>query len=377
MYCRDIKMVDLAGQHRRIKDELSHAIGAVMDSGSFINGAEVERFGTHLASYLNVSHVVPCANGTDALQIALMRSGLQRGDEVIVPAFTYAAAVEAAILLGLTPVAADVDERTFNLSPSSVEEAISGRTKAIIAVHLFGQCCDMCGLTDIARRHNLFVIEDNAQSLGSACTFPGGETRLAGAIGHVGTLSFFPTKILGCCGDGGALVTNDEALAKDLQMTTVHGQDFKYHHKITGCNSRLDTIQAAILDIKLGHIGDFISARRAVAAAYNEALGEIDALSLPLCQSPATHVYHQYTVLVNDGRRDALRKYLAGNGVPSAVYYPFALDDQPAFAPYLRPAGSLSAAHSLTKNAVSLPIHTEMTPLEVEYISECVAAFFR
>ncbi|MDR1257943.1 MAG: DegT/DnrJ/EryC1/StrS family aminotransferase [Tannerellaceae bacterium] len=372
-----IQMVDLTVQYHRLKDEIDRAIQSVTESGAFINGPQVGEFAAHLSAYLGARHVIPCANGTDALQIAMMRLNLRKGDEVIIPAFTYAAAAEAAILLGLTPVAADVDSRTFNLSADAVSEALSERTKAIVAVHLFGQSCDMHPLMETARRHSLYVIEDNAQSLGSVYTFPDGSMKKAGTMGHVGTLSFFPTKILGCYGDGGALTTGDETLAGQLRMSTVHGQSSKYHHRIIGCNSRLDTLQAALLDVKLRHVDAFIAARRRVASIYDRELGGIGGLTIPCRHPSSTHVYHQYTLQVEDGRRDSLLIWLRNAGIPSAVYYPLVMDEQPAFSPHLRTAGDLPEARRLTKSVISLPIHTEMTPSQISRITQRIVSFFK
>jgi dTDP-4-amino-4,6-dideoxygalactose transaminase len=370
-------MADLTAQYYRLKGEIDRAMQQVAESGAFINGPQVGGFAAHMAAYLDTRHVIPCANGTDALQIAMMRLDLRRGDEVIVPAFTYAAAVEAAILLGLTPVAADVDSHTFNLSADAVSEALSERTRAIMPVHLFGQSCDMHPLMEIARRYNLFVIEDNAQSLGSVYTFPDGGMKKAGTMGHIGTLSFFPTKILGCYGDGGALITGDETLAGQLRMTTVHGQSSKYHHRIIGCNSRLDTLQAALLDVKLRHIDAFIAARRRVASMYDRELGMISGLTIPYRHPSSTHVYHQYTLRIENGRRDALLDWLRRDGISSAVYYPLTIDEQPAFMPYLRTAGDLQEARRMTKSVISLPIHTEMTPSQISRITRRITSFFR
>lgn len=372
-----IQMVNLAAQYLRLKEEIDEAMQAVTAGGAFINGPQVTAFARHLAAYLQTPHVVPCGNGTDALQIAFMRLNLQRGDEVIVPAFAYAAAVEAAILAGLTPVLADVDGRTFNLSAASVEEALTERTRAILPVHLFGQSCDMQPLTEIARRHSLLVVEDNAQSLGAGYTFADGSLRKAGTMGDIGVLSFFPTKILGCFGDGGALIVPDEALAEEVRITTVHGQNRKYHHRIIGRNSRLDTLQAALLDVKLRHIDAFIEARRKAAAFYDEALREIDQLILPCRHPRSTHVYHQYTLRVKDGRRNALQAWLKERGVPSAIYYPLAICEQEAFRPYIRLGGDLAVARQLPRDVLSLPLHTEMTASQLARITQSITDFFR
>jgi dTDP-4-amino-4,6-dideoxygalactose transaminase len=372
-----IQMVDLVGQYHRLKDEIDEAIRSVIENGRFINGTQVGQFADHLAAYLNAPHVIPCANGTDALQIAFMRLNLQKGDEIVMPAFTYAAAIEAAILLGLTPVLADVDNRTFNISPASIRNALSERTKAILVVHLFGQSADMHPVVEIAGSHNLAIIEDNAQSLGAEYTFPDGKRKKAGTIGDVGTLSFFPTKILGGYGDGGALIVRDDTLAMLARMTTLHGQDKKYHHCLIGCNSRLDTLQAALLDVKLSYIDAFIDARQKAAACYDEALREVEALVLPYRHPASTHVYHQYTVQVSNGKRDALHDWLKAGNIPSSVYYPLAVDEQPAFAPYIRVADDLSVTRRLTQSVLSLPIHTEMTSSQLSCIIQRITSFFK
>ena len=370
-------MVDLVGQYHRLKKEIDEAISSVLERGSFINGPEVNTFGSHLASYLNVRHVIPCGNGTDALQIALMRLNLQRGDEVIVPAFTYAAAAEAAVLLGLVPVLVDVDERTFNIDPKAVEAAITERTRAIIPIHLFGQSCEMSPIMELARERGLYVIEDNAQSLGAEYIFPDGTRARTGTMGDIGTLSFFPTKILGAYGDGGALLTRDSRLAEALRQTTIHGQNGKYHHQMIGCNSRLDTLQAAILDVKLKHVGEAIQARQKTAEVYDAGLSGIEGLAIPYRAPYSTHVFHQYTVRIADGRRDALRAYLKELGIPTMVYYPIPMQEQEAFKGHVRPGGDLSVSKRLTESVLSLPIHTEMTP-EIQYdVIEKTIRYFR
>jgi dTDP-4-amino-4,6-dideoxygalactose transaminase len=376
MFDRKIQMVDLSTQYHRWKEEIDEAMQSVIESSTFINGPQVSLFARHLEEYLNVEHVIPCGNCTDALQIALMRLNLQRGDEVIVPAFTYAAAVEAAVLLGLTPVLAEVDSRTYNICPAAVANAISERTKAMIVVHLFGQSCDMYPLLEIAKQHGLFVIEDNAQSLGAEYTFPDGQTRKAGTIGNIGALSFFPTKILGGYGDGGAVLVHDDALAEEVSMTTVHGQSTKYRHQIIGCNSRLDTLQAALLDVKLRHIRESIAARQTAAAFYDEALKEVGEITLPYCLPASTHVYHQYTLQVKGEKRDTLQAWLKEQGVPSYVYYPLPIQEQEAFKPHIRLSGDLTQSQQLTKQVLSLPLHTEMTEAELHYITQQILAFF-
>lgn len=372
----NIQMVDLVGQYHRLKDEIDEAIFSTIENSSFINGPMVKTFAVNLAAYLDAEFVVPCGNGTDALQIALMRLNLQKGDEVIVPAFTYAAAAEAAALLGLVPVLVDVDPRTFNISPDAIRDALSDRTRAIIVVHLFGQSCEMYPILELSKQHGLYVIEDNAQSLGAVYTFPDGTSRKTGTMGDVGTLSFFPTKILGCYGDGGAVVVHDAQLAEEVRMTTVHGQNIKYHHQIIGCNSRLDTLQAAILHAKLKHIDGFITARQAAARIYDEALKDVAGILLPHCMPASTHVYHQYTIQVLDGRRDALQVYLKEQGIPALIYYPVPMQEQVAFKQHFRISGDLSVSKQLTQNVLSLPMHTEMKEEELDYIIKKIRAFF-
>lgn len=370
-----IQMVDLVGQYHRLKDEIDEAMFSTIENSSFINGPMVKTFAENLATYLDAEFVVPCGNCTDALQIALMRLNLQKGDEIIVPAFTYAAAAEAATLLGLVPVLVDVDPRTFNISPDAIRDALSDRTRAIIVVHLFGQSCDMYPILELSKQHGLYVIEDNAQSLGAVYTFPDGTSQKTGTMGDVGTLSFFPTKILGCYGDGGAVVVHDAQLAEEVRMTTVHGQNIKYHHQIIGCNSRLDTLQAAILHAKLKHIDGFITARQAAARMYDEALKDVAGILLPHCIPASTHVYHQYTIQVLDGRRDALQAYLKEQGIPALIYYPVPMQEQVAFKQHIRISGDLSVSKQLTQNVLSLPMHTEMEEEVLGYIAEKVKAF--
>ena len=369
-------MVDLHGQYYRLKKEIDIAMQAVIESSAFINGPQVRTFGDHLAGYLNIPYVIPCGNGTDALQIALMALELQPGDEVIVPSFTYVAAAEVIALLGLTPVLVDVDPQTFNIDPRKIEGAISRNTKAVIAVHLFGQSCDMEPLLKIAERYHLYVIEDNAQSIGAEYTFADGHVKKTGTMGHIGTTSFFPSKPLACYGDGGALMTSDAVLAKRIRMIANHGQELKYHHKRIGCNSRLDTLQAAILDVKLKYIDEFTEARRIVAARYDEALSSCDLLILPKKSAFSTHVYHQYTVRLKPvagfssiaEQRKLLQDYLKEKGIPSMVYYPLPLQAQDAYKWMARTPGNMDEAARLSQCVLSLPIHTEMTGKELEYI---------
>lgn len=370
-----IQMVDLHRQYLRLRPELDLAMQEVIDSCAFINGPQVQRFASHLSSYLDVPSVIPCGNGTDALQIALMALDLKPGDEVIVPAFTYVAAAEVISLLGLIPVWVDVDEKTFNINPWMIESAISPKTRAIVVVHLFGQCCDMEKIIQIAEQNHLYVVEDNAQSLGAEVLFADGSRRKAGTIAHIGTTSFFPSKPLACYGDGGAVMTADERLAERIRMIANHGQQQKYHHKIIGCNSRLDTLQAAVLDTKLPHLDAFAEARRQVAERYDEAFGNDPRWQIPFRASYSTHVYHQYTLQVADGQRDGLQQYLREKGIPSMIYYPLPLHKQAAFYGFSRIGSVLSASEKLVQSVLSLPIHTEMAPEEVDYIIETVCNY--
>lgn len=376
-------MVDLHGQYHRLKEEIDTAMQTVIESSAFINGPQVKTFGDHLAGYLEIPYVIPCGNGTDALQIALMALELQSGDEVIVPAFTYVAAAEVIALLGLTPVLVDVDPQTFNLDPQKIEGAISRNTKAIIAVHLFGQSCDMEPILQLAKRYHLYVIEDNAQSIGAEYTFADGHVKKTGTMGVIGTTSFFPSKPLACYGDGGALMTSDEILAKRIRMIANHGQERKYHHKLIGCNSRLDTLQAAVLDVKLKHIDEFTEARRVVAGRYDEALASCDLLIIPKRSAFSTHVYHQYTIQLKPAagfsemakQRELLQSYLKEKGIPSMVYYPLPLQAQDAYKWMARTPGCIDESARLSKCVLSLPIHTEMSKEEQEYIIDAIVNF--
>lgn len=374
---KQIQMVDLQGQYHRLKTEIDFVMQTVIESSAFINGPQVKAFADHFADYMDIPYMIPCGNGTDALQIALMALGLQPGDEVIVPAFTYVAAAEVIALLGLTPVLVDVDARTFNIDPRKIEESISRNTKAIIVVHLFGQSCDMEPILRIAEMYHLFVVEDNAQSVGAEYTFTDGRVKKTGTMGHIGTTSFFPSKPLACYGDGGAMMTSDETLARRMRMIANHGQERKYHHKMIGCNSRLDTLQAAILDVKLRHIDEFTEARRVVAGRYDEALASCSQLILPKKSSFSTHVYHQYTVQLKPADcqdmakyRESLQASLKEKGIPSMVYYPLPLQAQEAYKWMARTPGAMDEAARLSQCVLSLPIHTEMTREEQEYIIE-------
>jgi UDP-2-acetamido-2-deoxy-ribo-hexuluronate aminotransferase len=363
-----IPLIDLHSQYLRIKDEIDDAITGVMDSCAFINGPDVKAFARELQEFLSVGHIIPVANGTDALQISLMALGLQPGDEVIVPAFTYAASAEAIALLKMVPVMVDVNYDDFNISVKEIEKAITLRTRAIIPVHLFGQAAQMEEIMIIARRHHLFVIEDNAQSIGATCEFSDGTQRYTGTIGDLGCVSFFPSKNLGCIGDGGAILTNDDSLADKAAMIAIHGQQKKYYHQIIGCNSRLDSIQAAVLRVKLHHLDDFTVARQRAAMIYDRGLQGLENILLPGIFPGNTHVYHQYTLRFRNNDRDAFREYLRVQGVASAVYYPMPLNKQPAFQACSRISGELKNAERLSRQVLSIPIHPELDRETQRYI---------
>ncbi len=371
-----IQMVDLRSQYSRIKQEIDAAVLSCISSTQYINGPAVREFQNALEEYLGVKCVIPCANGTDALQIALMAANLERGDEVIVPSFTYVATAEVIALLGLRPVMVDVDPDTFNLTADIVEEAITPKTRAVVPVHLFGQSADMEGIMAVAEKYGLFVVEDNAQAIGADYTFGNGTTRKTGTIGHIGCTSFFPSKNLGCYGDGGALTTNDERLAAQLRIIANHGQQKKYYHDLVGVNSRLDSIQAAILKVKLQYLDEYSAARQRAAAYYDRALGGIEELQTPRRSPSSTHVFHQYTLRVKDGRREALQQYLAERGIPTMIYYPLPLYQQKAFAHFVREGFSLPATEELCGEVLSLPVHTEMEEKHLAKISDSVREFF-
>lgn len=375
-----IQMVDLKGQYLKIKDEVDAGIQNVIDNTAFINGPIVKEFAQHLSDYMGGCYVTTCANGTDALQIALMALELKPGDEVIVPAFTYVASAEVIGLLGLTPVMVDVDYETFNVRVDNIKKALSPKTKAIIPVHLFGQSCDMEPILAYAKEHNLYVIEDNAQAIGAEYTFSDGHKAKTGTMGTIGCTSFFPSKNLGCYGDGGAIFTNDEKLAERIHMIANHGQRVKYHHSVIGCNSRLDSIQAAILDVKLKHLDEYGAARYAAAAYYTAKLREFDPeekyFITPKELEKSTHVYHQYTLKIKNEKRDALKAYLGEQGIPSMIYYPLPLQEQEAFKPITRAAEGLDKSKACAYSVLSLPIHTEMTMEDQDVIIETIKSFF-
>ena len=373
----NIKMVDLQTQYLRIKDEIDQSIQRVLTSTAFIQGPEVQEFAQALATYTGAKFVIPCANGTDALQIAMMALDFRPGDEVILPVHTYVATAEVIALLGLTPVFVDVDEATFNINVNQLEEKISEKTVAIVPVHLYGQCADMEPILALASKYSLSVIEDAAQSLSADYTFKNGEKKKAGTMGTIGTTSFFPSKNLGCFGDGGAIFTNDEILAEKIRMIANHGQKVKYYHEIIGVNSRLDTLQAAILNVKLQYLNDYSARRMQAASYYDRQLTGISGLEVPSRVSNSTHVFHQYTVKIKNGKRDAFREYLTSEGIPSMIYYPVPLHFQNAFKrPDIR-EGSFPISEKLSKVVISLPIHTEMDGDQLDFICSKIKKYFR
>lgn len=368
-------MVDLKQQYAGIKEEVNAAIQEVLDTAAFINGPAVGDFAAHLARYLNVPHVIPCANGTDALQIALMSFDLQPGDEVITPSFTYVATTEVIALLKLRPVFVEVDPKTFNIDPSSVEKAITPRTKAIVPVHLYGQAADMAAILDIARRHGLAVIEDNAQGIGADYSFPDGKSKKTGTIGTIGTTSFFPSKNLGAYGDGGAIFTHDDNLAAKLRMIANHGQSKRYYHDLVGCNSRLDSLQAAVLNVKLKYLDRYIKARIGVADFYDRAFAGNPRITTPFRAPYTSHVFHQYTLVLNDVDRDGLNAWLASHQIPSMIYYPVPAHRQKMFDAFGGSSFELKTTDWLTERVISLPIHTEMDEDQLRHITEKVLEF--
>lgn len=384
----NIKMVDLVGQYLKIKEETDAQIQNVINTSQFINGAKCKEFSNNLAEYLEVAKAVTCANGTDALQIALMALGLKPGDEVIVPAFTYVATAEVIALLGLVPVLVDVEWDTFNIDPLKIEEAITPRTKAIVPVHLFGQCANMKAIMEIAAKHNLYVVEDNAQAIGAQWKgeINGVENPKSGTIGDIGCTSFFPSKNLGCFGDGGAMFTNNPELAEKLHCIANHGQKVKYHHSMIGCNSRLDTLQAAVLDVKLKYLDEYIASRQRAAEYYLQELSSVEGIELPVTAGYTTHVYHQFTIKVADGTRDALKEFLAKRDIPSMIYYPLPLQRQEAYMPIAKVAGGAPALDGecvlgnsieLSGRVLSLPMHTELSEEHLYYICRGIKAFYR
>jgi len=375
MNMRPLQMVDTKSQYQKIKQEVDAAVIGVLESSMFIGGKVLNDFAENLAAYNGSKHVIPCANGTDALQIAMMALGLQPGDEIITPSFTYIATVETAALLHIKPVFVEVDQQTFCIDAASIEKAITPKTKAIIPVHLYGHAADMEKIMDIARRHNLFVIEDNAQGIGCDYTFSDGTVKKTGAIGHIGCTSFYPSKNLGAYGDGGAIFTDDDALAVKLKMIASHGQSKRYYHDVVGCNSRLDTVQAAILDIKLKHLDEYIDARRNAADFYDAAFANQANISIPFRAINSRHVFHQYTLILNNVDRDGLHHFLAENGVPSMIYYPVPCHKQKMFDAFGGNGYILPVTDWLTERVISLPIHTELDEEQQGYIASNVLSF--
>ena len=374
---QDIKMVDLHGQYLKIKDEVDSAIAQVIDTTSFINGPKVKEFTEHLKEYLQVNYVIPCGNGTDALQLALMSLDLEPGDEVIVPAFTYVATAEVIGLLKLTPVLVDVDPENFNIKPEDIEKAVGPRTRAVVPVHLFGQAASMEEILKIAKKYKLYVIEDNAQAIGADYIFADGNRKKTGTIAHIGCTSFFPSKNLGCYGDGGAVFTNDPALGEKLRMLANHGQEKKYIHKYIGVNSRLDTIQAAVLDVKLKYLDQYGQARYNAAQKYSAALASVEQVITPKEMPYSTHVYHQYTIVVKDGKRDELKQFLNDSGIPANIYYPLPLNEQEAFKSISKTPLPLDNTYKLCDSVLSLPMHTELTDEQITFITDKIKEFFK
>lgn len=373
----NIQMVDLKTQYEKLKPEIDSAVLEVVSSCAYINGPAVRNFEASMQAYLGAKYVIPCANGTDALQIAMMALDLDPGDEVIVPAFTYVATAEVIALLGYKPVMVDVDPATFNITPEIVEAAITPRTKAIVPVHLFGQSCDMGPITELAKKQGLWVIEDNAQAIGADYTYADGRTAKTGLLGHIGATSFYPSKNLGAYGDGGALYTNDDELGPKLKKIANHGQDRRYYHDLVGVNSRLDSIQAAILNIKLKHLDSYAAARRRAADYYDQAFADMAGqLACPARSGFSSHVFHQYTLKVKNSRRDELQQYLKERGIPSMIYYPVPLYEQKAFK-HATEVDFLPVTDQLCREVISLPMHTELDKDTLDYIVEGVKSFFK
>ncbi|MES2617594.1 MAG: DegT/DnrJ/EryC1/StrS family aminotransferase [Bacteroidota bacterium] len=370
---KPIQMVDLASQYQRLKSEIDPLMQDVLLQANYINGAQVKTFASELAAYLSIKHVIPCANGTDALQIALMALDLPQGSEIITPGFSYIALAEVCHLLKLQPVYVEVNPETYNINPLEIEKLITPLTKVIAPVHLFGQCADMETIMAIAEKHNLYVLEDNAQTIGGEYTFSNGRTCKAGTIGHIGTTSFFPSKNLGCYGDGGAIFTNDDKLGERLQMIVNHGQKIKYIHEVVGVNSRLDTLQAVVLSVKLKYLDSFNRDRQAVAEAYNKAFANHPNLKTPVVASNSTHIYNQYTLNTCNMDVEAFRQSMKKNGVPTMVYYPMPIHHQEAY----RQDVSLPISESLSQHVVSLPIGTDMETEQIEYIISTVLNYFK
>lgn len=373
----EIRMVDLKSQYQKIKNEVDLSIASVIDNTEFISGPQVKAFQQQLESYLKVKHIIPVANGTDALQIALMALGLKPGDEVITSDFTFIATLEVIALLGLTPVIVDVDPQTFNISTEGIKKAITSKTKAIIPVHIFGQCSDMEIIMDIARASNLFVVEDCAQATGASYKFSNGNSSFAGTIGDLGTTSFFPSKNLGCFGDGGAILSNNDELAQMCRSIANHGMKVRYYHDHVGVNSRLDSIQAAILSVKLKHLNEYNEARQRASAYYDKAFSNCDKISIPARNPKSTHIFHQYTLVLNGVDREELKKYLQNKGIPSMIYYPVPLHLQNAYQYLGYKEGDFTVTEQLSKSVISLPMHTELDDEQLKFITNSFLEFIK
>lgn len=372
---RPIQMVDTRTQYHKIKPEVDKAVIDVMESTAFINGKPVQEFATNLSSYLGVKHTIPCANGTDALQIAMMALGLQPDDEVITPSFTYIATTEVIALLNLTPVFVEVDARSFCMDAAALEKAITPKTKAIVPVHLYGHAAPMEEIMAIAKKHNLYVIEDNAQAIGCDYIYSDGTKKKTGTIGHISTTSFYPAKNLGAFGDGGAICTDDDELAVKLKMIANHGQSKQYYHDVVGCNSRLDTIQAAILNIKLKHLDEYVAARRKAADFYDNAFAGNPKIKTPFRAAYSNHAFHQYTIILEEVDRNGLKQYLAEQNIPAMIYYPVAGHKQKMFEEFNVASQVMPVTDWLTERVISLPIHTELDEEQLNYITGKVLEF--
>ena len=368
-------MVDLVGQYQKIKDQINRNIINSLHEGKFINGPIVKKFSQNLSNFLNVKHVIPCANGTDALQIAYMSLELKSGDEIICPSWTYISTAESAAVLGIKPIFCDVDPNTFNVTAEFVEPLITNKTKAIVVVHLYGQSCDMEPILNLAFKHNLRIIEDNAQALGCKYSFSNGDKKYTGTMGDIGTTSFYPTKNLGAYGDGGAIFTNNDDLAQKIKMYSNHGESQRYHHNIIGINSRLDSIQAEVLNVKLKYLNDYNNDRNQMAENYNKAFSSVEQLHIPELNKNSTHVYHQYTLKILNNKRNDLMNYLKQHGIQTRVYYPIPIHKQMAFGNYSNI--SLINTEELALSCLSLPIHTEVENSSQKYIIETIINFFK
>ena len=374
---KKINMVDLNGQYRKIRWQVNREIKKVINSSSFINGPIVKDFQNNLQEYLNVRHVIPCANGTDALQIALMALDLKRGDEIITTNFSFASTIEVILLLGLKPVVIDIDPKSFNINPRLIQDKITKRTKAIIPVHLFGQSCRMEEILEIANKNNLQVIEDNAQALGSTYKFSNSQKQMSGTIGDIATTSFFPSKNLGCYGDGGAIFTNSDNLAYKMRGIVNHGMYERYYHDEIGVNSRLDSIQAAILNIKLKYLDKYNKRRQEAASLYNASFDRIDEIEVPFVESDIdSHVYHQYTLKINNGKRDELADHLQKNKIPFGIYYPLGFHEQKAYKQEFISDNDFPETNKVKDQVISLPMHTELTKKQIKFITNTIISFF-